>query len=149
MKKKFRWMALKLAGIMTLIFILQLIFPTLTENFLLKSADVQQRPWILVTSIFLHGGIVHLLYNMFALALFGLILEKKIGTNMFLLVFFTGGIFANFVTLPFYGSSLGASGAIFAILGMLTVLMPWLPVPVGGIPLPMWAASIAWIIGNV
>jgi membrane associated rhomboid family serine protease len=148
-KKKFRWLALKLAGIITLVFVLQKIFPSVTGNFLLYSPDVAARPWILVTSIFLHANFVHLAYNMFALALFGLILEKRIGSRLFVIVFFTGGILANLVAMNFYQSSLGASGAIFVVIGMLAVLRPWMIVWVSYIPMPMWLAAIAWMLGDI
>ncbi len=148
MARKFRWMALKIAILITVIFAIQVFIPKVTDDYLLKSSDVYERPWILVTSIFLHGSFVHYAYNMFALVLFGLILEKRVGTLIFLLVFFAGGIFANIVTVPFYEASLGASGAIYAIIAMLAVVWPWLPVWAAGLPMPMWLAAIVWTAGN-
>lgn len=148
-KKKFRWWALKLVGIIILVFIVQKIVPSATAMLSLKSADVLSRPWIILTSIFLHGDIVHLLYNMFALGLFGLILEKKVGTRIFLIAFFGGGIFANLVAMWFYPDSLGASGAIFAVLGMLALIRPKMIIWVSYMPLPMWLALLGWTIGNL
>jgi len=130
---------------MIIIFALQKIFPSLTDFFLLNSSFILSRPWTIVTSIFVHGGIVHLLYNIFSLSLFGLILEKRIGSKTFLLVFFIGGIFANLFCLPFYNSSLGASGAIFAVIGMLTVIRPKMVVWIAYIPMRMWFASICFV----
>ena len=147
--KRFRWWALKLTIITVVVFALQLFISGFTELFVLDSAKAFTAPWRLITSIFLHGGIVHLAYNMFALALFGLILEKKIGTRNFLLVYFIGGILANIATLPFYTSSLGASGAIFAVIGMLATVRPKMIVWVYYIPMRMWLAAIVWTIGNV
>lgn len=126
-----------------LVFILQLAFP-ITGIFALISENVLFAPWTLVTSVFLHGSIEHLMYNMFALALFGFILERIVGSRRFLILFFSGGIFASIGAAIFYPASLGASGALFSILGALTVLRPRMMVWIGGIPMPMFVAAILW-----
>ncbi|MBS3110424.1 rhomboid family intramembrane serine protease [Candidatus Woesearchaeota archaeon] len=146
---RFSWWALKLAAICIGAFMLQKISATVTSEFMMNSSEVLYRPWILLTSIFLHGSFVHLAYNMFALALFGLILEKKVGSRNFLWLFFIGGVFANIATLPFYSSSLGASGAVYTILGMLAVLRPKMVIWISYIPMRMWLAAVAWAIGNL
>lgn len=145
-KKQFNWIALKLVGIIFLIFMLQLIFKGITENFSLVASDITSRPWILLTSIFLHGSITHLLFNMFALFLFGSFLEKVIGSNRFLTIFFLTGLIASFAASLFYARSLGASGAIYGVIGMLTVLRPLMPVWAFGVPMPMIIASILWVL---
>jgi hypothetical protein len=72
---------------MFVIFLIQLLFNGFTEFFLLDSnSDVEI--WRFFTAIFLHGGLAHLLYNIFALALFGSMLERFIGSRRFLVVFF-------------------------------------------------------------
>lgn len=147
--------ALKILGILVVIFILQIIFPVITDLFILKSFDIFTRPWILLTSIFLHGGLGHLMLNGFALALFGSILEEIIGSKKFLVLYFSGGIMAsivfilglpllNAIGMPISRSALGASGAIFAVLGTLTVLRPKMTVWVSYMPMPMWVAAIVW-----
>ncbi len=105
--------------------------------------------WRLFTSIFLHGGVAHLFYNLFALALFGSILERLIGSRKFLIVFLFSGIFANLVSVNFYSSSLGASGAIYGILGCLALLRPGMMVWAFGFPMPMFMAAILWTAGSV
>lgn len=144
-KKKFRWIALKLVGIIFVIFILQVLFKGITENFSLISTDITTRPWILITSIFLHGSLTHLLFNMFALFLFGLFLEKEIGSSRFLFVFFITGLIASLAAAYFYPASLGASGAIYGVMGMLTVLRPLKLVWAFGVPMPMIIAAILWV----
>jgi len=133
-----------LVAICIIVFILQLLIPQLTENFALYSSQVLQKPWQLLTSMFLHGSFEHLFYNMFALALFGSILEKIIGYKKFLLVYFISGIIAGIGSVFFYEAALGASGAIFGILGCLTILRPYMRVYVGYIPMPMFFAAIVW-----
>lgn len=147
-KKQFRWVALKLTILIFLIFIFQVLFPFITDIFSLVSADVVSRPWILVTSIFLHGSLTHLLFNMFALFLFGSLLEKQIGSNRFIFYFFLTGIIASLVASYFYPASLGASGAIYGIIGMLTILRPFTLVWAFGVPMPMIVASVLWVLAD-
>ena len=72
--RKVRRYALWLTGIIVAVFFLQIVFPPLTQNFRLVSADVWSKPWTLLTAIFLHGSVIHLLYNGFGLAVFGSVL---------------------------------------------------------------------------
>jgi len=76
-------------------------------------------PWRIITSIFLHFGIVHLLVNMFALYSLGKPLESDIGSVRFLLLYFVCGIAGGISSLLFnlYTISAGASGAIFGLYG--------------------------------
>ena len=131
-------------------FILQLIIPGFTDLFILNlSALYGFQIWRFLTAIFLHGSLLHLMYNMFALLLFGFILENKIGSRNFLIVFLSSGIIANLIAVNYYPSSLGASGAIYGILGCLTILNPFMAVWVFGIIVPMFIAAIIWILGDV
>lgn len=138
-----RYYSLYLVGICVIVFALQNIFPAITENFSLVSARALSEPWMFLTSIFLHADLMHLLYNMFALALFGTILEKIIGGKRFLAIFFAAGLSASIAAFFFYNASLGASGAIFGILGAVAILRPrmvvWLYVP-----MPMIVAIFVW-----
>jgi len=105
-------------------FILQIFLGNYFTNlFILISDDIFSRPWIIITYMFLHGSPYHLLFNMYILYIFGPLLEQRIGANRFLLIYFLSGIMAAFGSL-FYSASLGASGAIMGILGVLIILMP-------------------------
>jgi membrane associated rhomboid family serine protease len=146
---KHRWYALKLVALCVIIFILQNIYEGLTDQFSLDSLYFISRPWTIVTYIFLHGSFQHLFYNMFALGLFGSILESVIGGKKFLLTFFISGIIAGVGSLIFYTSSIGASGAIYGILGTLAVLRPRMTVYVSFVPLPMALAVIFWTAGDL
>lgn len=145
---KSRYYSLKLCAIIIGVFILQIVFSSFTELFILNSASWSE-PWRFLTAIFLHGGVVHLLYNLLALVIFGLILEKFIGSFRFLLVFFVTGIIANLISINFYSASLGASGAIFGVIGTLIILRPTLPVWAFGLPMPIFLAGILWSIGDL
>lgn len=148
MKRKFKFYALKLCLLMLIIFIIQLIVSGFSELFVLNNKVLYNYEyWRFLTSIFLHGSTIHLFYNLFALALFGSILEKTIGGKKFLLVFFFSGIFVNIIAINFYSSSLGASGAIYGILGALTILRPLMIVWTFNLPMPMFVAAILWTAG--
>lgn len=143
-----RYYTLILSLICIIFFIFQLVIPGFTDALVLSHSSWLQ-PWRFVTSIFLHAGISHILFNLFALVLFGLILESIIGSNKLLLVFFASGIVANLIAVNFYNSSLGASGAIYGILGCLTILRPRMTIWVYNLPMPMFIAAILWVIAGV
>jgi hypothetical protein len=143
-----KFYSLWLSGVIIIFFIFQSISPPFTESLVLNENSFSQ-PWRFVTAIFLHGSLSHLVYNLFALILFGLILESLIGSRKFLFIFFFAGILANLISVNFYLASLGASGAIFGIIGALTAVRPLMFVWAFGLPMPMFVASILWIIGNI
>ena len=74
--------------------------------------------WRLITAIFLHAGPLHLLVNLIALFQLGKLYEIMFGTRRFLLVYFTAGLGGTIASaIHNAGASVGASGAIFGILG--------------------------------
>ena len=82
--------------------------------------------WRFVTPMFLHGGFMHILFNMFCLFVFGPELEKLTGKMRFTTLFMLSGIFANVATYFFQDlgyAHLGASGAIFGIFGAYGALI--------------------------
>ncbi len=148
MPKKFKFYALKLSLIMIAVFLLQIFVSGFTELFVLDASHFMEM-WRFLTAIFLHGGLGHLVLNLFALLLFGSVLEGLIGGRRFLLVFFATGIFANLIAINFYSSSLGASGAIFGIIGTLIIVRSLLVVWAFGLPMPIFIAGILWVIADV
>jgi membrane associated rhomboid family serine protease len=140
-----RYATLFLAALMLLVFFADMAAGgLLTDNLLLVSADVQQRPWTLVTYMFVHDGLAHIGYNLFALLIFGLLLEDRIGSGRFLAVFFGCGLAAGFASMVFYEASLGASGAIMGVIGAVAALRPRLVVWNMGVPMPMVVAAAVW-----
>jgi uncharacterized protein len=139
---------IKLSVIAIFAFILQSTIPGFTEAFLLQSSDVLFRPWILITSIFLHGDITHIMYNLFGLVLFGSILEKEIG-KYYLPLFFASGLMASLAATLFYPAALGASGALFGVMGALAMIKPRLTVWVIGVPMPMIMAAGVWLLIDI
>jgi len=59
------------------------------------------QPWQIVSHMFMHGGLSHILFNMFALYMFGTAVEQIYGTNKFLLLYFSSGLGAALIALLF------------------------------------------------
>lgn len=118
------------------------------SNFGLLPSSTLERPWTLITSMFLHADFGHLFANMLTLFFFGLYVEQLAGEKEFLKIYFLGGLAGSlFFVLLAYDSpipAVGASGAIFAIGGTLAVLRPHLQVIVFPIPVPisLWIAIL-------
>lgn len=114
--------------------------------------------YTILTSMFAHAGIFHLLGNMLFLILLGPALEQRIGKLRFAVVYFLSGIVA---TLTFsavlWGEPvylLGASGAISGIIGTflvtyprdkITMILGFFLIP----DAPVWAVSAVWFLFNV
>ncbi|MBM7838145.1 rhomboid protease GluP [Alkalihalobacillus xiaoxiensis] len=76
--------------------------------------------WRLVTSMFLHIGLIHLLFNGMALYFLGTAVEQLFGSIRFLFIYFIAGISGSIVSFAFNDSvSAGASGALFGLFGAL------------------------------
>lgn len=76
--------------------------------------------WRLLTSMFVHGGLMHLAFNIYGLVFASMLLEPKIGRTRFLLIYLATGMVAGFASVlwtPVAG--VGASGAIFGLFGAL------------------------------
>ncbi len=81
--------------------------------------------WRLITATFLHGSLLHLGFNMLALWILGTQIENYLGSKKFLLLYFVsaiGGSLASFYFSPPATFSIGASGAIFGLMGAFIVI---------------------------
>ena len=111
----------------------------------------------LLTSMFVHGGIMHLVGNMLFLYIFGDNLEEFFGHVGFLLFYLIGGLAASALHIAIGPDStvptVGASGAIAAVMGGYLLLFPkarvdvlvFLIVLVRIVPLPAWIMLLAWL----
>jgi len=104
-----------------------------------SSATIASQPWTIVSAMFIHDGIFHILFNMLTLYFFGMYVLALVGEARFFLVYFIGGIVGNalFMLLAPNQIAVGASGAIFALGGVLAVLVPRLKVMIFPIPVPV------------
>ena len=84
--------------------------------------------WRLVTYLFLHGGVMHLLFNLFALQMFGLPVVAQWGDREFLKFFFLCGIGAGLAQIALSPNSIspvvGLSGAVYGLLVAVAILYP-------------------------
>jgi membrane associated rhomboid family serine protease len=113
---------------------------SLNDVFGLRPVAVLQgfQVWLLVSYMFLHGGVFHILFNMLALWMFGVELERMWGTRYFTKFYFVTGIGAGVVHIlasltPFGASAyvlptVGASGAIYGILLAYAMYFPNRPI---------------------
>jgi membrane associated rhomboid family serine protease len=110
------------------------------------------QPWQLVTYMFVHAGLLHILFNMFALWMFGAEIEERWGTRQFVAYYFVCGIGGGILqmVLPLFVNSLlpsglhqnplpvvGASGAVYGVLLAFGMMFPDRPllVPLFFIPI--------------
>jgi len=123
--------------------------------------------WTFLTSMFMHGGFFHLFVNMLSLFFVGSLIERILGPKRYLYFYLISGLFAGLffvlLSLIFQGDfnayAVGASGALFGLIGLLMLLTPDLPVYIMFIPIPIkikYAAPgiliVLWLIsiaGNV
>jgi membrane associated rhomboid family serine protease/Zn-finger nucleic acid-binding protein len=86
------------------------------------------RPFSVLTSFFAHAGVLHLVGNLFYFWIFGAAVEARLGLRRFLTLYFSAGFVANGIMLVMHSASmipsLGASGAISAVLGAYLFLFP-------------------------
>ena len=97
-------------------FFIQQSVPGLTPELMLLPAALLQRPWTMVTYMFIHGGLGHIFGNMIALYFFGPRVEERLGSQHFFVLYMLSGIsgaLLSFMTPNAY--ILGASGAVFGV----------------------------------
>lgn len=112
--------------------------------------------WQVVTYIFLHGGLWHIFMNLLMLFVFGRELEELFGTRRFLLLFFGSGVLAGIgwmlVSGGGFGVCIGASGAVFGVMGAFAALFPERRITLllfFVIPITMTTRTLALVMGGV
>jgi len=108
------------------IFLLSNIFGEYVYYYLtLNPYFVMQRPWTLITNIFVHFDFFHLFFNMLILFFFGINLERLVGDRKFLEIYILSGIAAGVAQMFMTGGFIyGASGALYGVMGCLAVIAP-------------------------
>lgn len=137
-----------------IMFVLQYLFKgstydtDLTYKLALVSPKVFEGEWYrVVTSMFLHGNLFHILFNMWGLYLFGSLLEQRIGSAHFATMYFISGIVGAGLWLGVNVSSLspciGASGALFGVIIATAMFFPDLRIMLLFPPIPMKLKTFA------
>lgn len=112
--------------------------------------------WTYLTSVFSHGGFVHLFVNTIVLASFGFAVEKFLGTKRYIAFFLLTGILASiaqavvFNHIGTFVPILGASGAISALIGAYAIVQPKAKVYLFFIlKMDMWKAVVVFLVGTI
>jgi len=126
-------MTMALTAVMVVVFITELISAlsigmqrtVLAFGAIIPGALSRHDAWRLIAAIFLHGGVFHLLFNLWAFVQLGYGFESIFGWRRFLVTFFVGGLGASIASAMNVGpyGSVGASGAIFALLSAFVLLL--------------------------
>ncbi len=140
-----------LIAINLLFFVATSIQGSLKSTLGLAPALFLERPWTILTSIFVHGSFGHIFGNMITLFFFGRVLYQIVGQNKFLAVYFIGGLLGNVAFMLLNISSgnyvIGASGAVYAIAGALVVMMPNMRVMMWFIaPMRLWVVVLIFFV---
>ena len=97
-------------------FLLAQVFPPIFGVLALVPALILVRPWTLVTYLFLHADLWHLLFNMLGLYFFGPRLEARLGGRRFLTLYLASGVTGALLSvLTPHAAIVGASGATFGV----------------------------------
>ncbi len=123
------------------VFLLTFNKPYLINDFGLALQTLYYKPYTLITHMFLHSDLLHLLPNMLMLLALGTVLENKIGSFNFTFFYFFSGIFSlpflfliQFLTEQFL-IAIGSSACIFGLIFLAGALVGWEEIPVILVPL--------------
>lgn len=108
-----------------IVFFLQYAMPSFADPLVFVPRYVLFRPWTIVTYMFLHAGITHILFNMIAFYFFGPRVEARLGSRRFVQLYFVSGVSGALFSFIFAPASavVGASAAVFGV--MLAFAMFW------------------------
>ena len=129
--------------LINIIFFILTLFGVMNGSILYPIGSENFNPLQLITHMFMHGGLMHIIMNMLALVFLGPPIERRLGYKKFIWFYLISGVGASlfhmFVTTLMGGDQLpmvGASGAVFAIIAGFGFLFPnqkiqlW-PIPIG------------------
>jgi len=90
--------------------------------------------WRLLTSMFLHGGIMHLILNISGLVIAAIFIEPLLGRKKYFILYISSGLCGSLASISWYSNtiSVGASGAIFGLYGAILGLLLTNAFPEGG-----------------
>lgn len=135
------------------------IFPQMYEYLVVYFPLAPQfKSWQIITHMFMHGGIMHIAFNMLTMASFGPLLERFLGEKKYIMLYFLSGLgafalnslwiyYETITTGHFVNvAMLGASGAIFGVVAAFTALYPNAEMMIMFIPFPIKAKILLPIV---
>jgi membrane associated rhomboid family serine protease len=120
-------------------FLLQMAYPIVDYFGVFIPQLVLVRPWTVVTYMFLHGGMMHILFNMLGLFFFGPRVEDRMGSTRFIVMYFLSGIMGALLSmfLSPRAALVGASAGVFGVMLCFAHYWPHQPIHIWGvIPVP-------------
>ena len=128
------------------VFFLQSTTVWITELMIFVPRFILVRPWTVITYMFLHAGMMHLLFNMLGLFFFGPRVEERLGSRSFLYLYLISGITGALLSLIMGPSAavLGASAAVFGVMLAFAWFWPEAPIHIWGI-IPIKARTLVII----
>lgn len=147
---------LNLIIINALVFVAQMVFDStwdLTNKLALYPYNNGFKPYQLVTHMFAHSpqNYFHIIFNMYALWMFGSVLERIWGAKKFLIFYLVCGLAAGLTQMFFAGggAAIGASGAIMGLLAAFAYTFPNTQFYILPIPFPIKAKYMAAIFAAI
>ena len=130
------------------VFILTIALSGIVPYLALTPRALLMQPWTVVTYMFVHAGLFHLLFNMLALFFFGPPLEERWGSREFVKFYLVAGIGGALLSLLFPNSIVvGASGAVYGVMVAFAMFWPDNPIYIWGI-FPVKAKwLVAFLVG--
>jgi membrane associated rhomboid family serine protease len=128
---------------------LQTFVPGVTQALEYLPAAVLYRPWTIITYMFLHGNITHILFNMIALYFFGMRVEDRLGGRDFLTLYLLSGIGGAALSLVLapYVPIIGASAAIMGVMMAFAMYWPRDKVFIWGVlPVEAWLLVGVYVV---
>jgi membrane associated rhomboid family serine protease len=125
-------------------FFVQMTLPGLSDSLAFVPVLAFMRPWTIVTYMFLHGGLMHIGFNMLALFFFGPRVEERLGSRHFVTLYFVSGIAGAILSMLLAprAAIIGASAAVFGVMLAFAYFWPTALIYIWGV-LPIQAR---WLV---
>jgi len=147
------WVGRLIIANAVVLLLLRTIFtsPTLAGGLAFSPAHALTRPWTFLTYMFVHAGLLHLLFNMLMLFVFGAAVEQRMGSRAFILYYLYCGVGAAIFCLALsgimaVGPFVGASGALLGVALAFATFWPDAELIVFPFPIPIRARTLVMVL---
>ena len=132
------------------VFLLQFLFPAPLSRLALRPDHLLAQPWTALTYMFLHGGPMHLFFNMFGLFIFGPRVEERLGSRRFLALYLLSGLGGALLSLATPAAAIiGASGALFGVMYAFAHFWPDAGILIFPFPFPIPARILVFFAAGM
>ena len=147
------WVGRLIIANAVVLLLLRTIFtsPALIDALAFSPQHALERPWTFLTYMFVHAGLLHLLFNMLMLFVFGAAVEQRMGSRAFILYYLYCGIGAAIFCLALsgimsVGPFVGASGALLGVALAFATFWPDAEMIVFPFPVPIRARTLVMVL---